>query len=160
MGGWWNDLQPRERAVLAAGAAGLLVLLLLLGRPLLAERERLRQEIATRQGELAWMRDAAEEISQSGGTPRNDGDRAIPVLQFIDQAARENRLSDRLKRLEPGPDGEIKVWLNNVVYVDLVRWLRQLDATGRLTIRNLNVEKGGAPGQVNAQLTLDSGGAP
>lgn len=154
---WWGNLQPKEKLVAAAAglAAALLVLYLLL-QPLLSNRNRLLEEVSNRRTELAWMRDAAREIGRSGASAQA-GAAAIPPLQFIDQAARENHLSDQLKRVEPGAGGEIKVWLNNAAYVDLVRWLRQLSVNGRLSIINLNIEKGTAPGLVSAQLTLNSG---
>jgi general secretion pathway protein M len=157
---WWENLQRQEK--LAAAATGLAVTLLvvyLLLQPLLSSRVRLREEVSNRRAELAWMRDAAKEIGQSDAAARNGG-AAIPPLQFIDQAARENHLSEQLKRVEPGSGGEIKVWLSNAAYVDLVRWLRQLSTAGRLAITNLNVEKGASPGLVSAQLTLNSGSTP
>lgn len=154
---WWETLQPKEKLATAAG--GLAVTLLigyLLIQPLLSNRSRLLEEVSNRRTELTWMRDAAREIGQSD-LPGRNGAATLPPLQLIDQVARENHLSDQLKRVEPGPGGEIKVWLNNASYVDMVRWLRQLSATGRLAITNLNVEKGTGPGLVSAQLTLNSG---
>lgn len=156
---WWETLPARERVAAGAGALAVaLTLLYLLVQPLLAGRSALRAEVESRRTELAWMRDAAREVAESGRAAQ-PGSNSMPPLQLIDQAARDNRLADQLKRLEPGPDGEIKVWLNNVVYVDLLRWLRQLTATGRLAVRNLNVEKGAGPGLVSAQLTLHGNGA-
>lgn len=153
---WWENLLPREKMAFTAGflAMGLLLIYLLL-QPLLSKRTRLRDEVSSRRAELTWMREAAKEIAQSAPALPLGG-ASTPPLQIIDQAARENQLSAQLKRLEPGSSGEIKVWLNNAAHVDLIRWLRQLSATGRLTITNLNIEKGSASGLVNAQLTLTS----
>lgn len=157
MPAWWENLQAREKtAVAAAALAVVLLLVYLLLQPFFSNRARLREEVSTRRAELAWMRESAREIGELGYSARAEA-AAIPLLQFIDQAARENRLSDQLKRLEPGPSGEIKVWLNNVAYVDLIRWLRQLTVSGRLAVANLNVEKGASPGLISAQLTLNSG---
>ncbi len=157
---WWENLLPREKVALAAGALALGVLLLyLLVQPLLGKRSRLREDVNSRRAELIWMREAAKEIAQSAPALPQGAANSQP-LQIIDQAARENHLSAQLKRLEPGSGGEIKVWLNNAAHVDLIRWLRQLSATGRLAITNLNIEKGSAPGLVNAQLTLNSTETP
>jgi len=157
---WWETLLPREKMAFAAGvlAVGLLLLYLLFIQPLLSKQTRLRDEVKSRRTELTWMREAAKEIAQSAPAAP-EGAATAPPLQIIDQAARENHLSDQLKRMEPGSSGEIKIWLNNAAYVNLIRWLRQLSATGRLAITNLNVEKGSGPGLVNAQLTLNSTGA-
>ena len=156
---WWENLQRQEKLAAAGGGLAMALLLLyLLLQPLLSNRSRLQAEVSNRRAELAWMRDAAREIGQSDATARNGA--AIPPLQFIDQAARENHLGEQLKRMEPGQGGEIKVWLNNAAYVDLIHWLRQLSTTGHLAITNLTVEKGAAPGLVSAQLTLNSGSTP
>lgn len=157
---WWENLLPREKMAIAAGALAMgLLLAYLLVQPFLNKRTRLRDEVSSRRAELAWMREAAKEIEQSAPAAPQ-GTATAPILQIIDQAARENHLSDQLKRLEPGSSGEIKVWLNNSAHVDFIRWLRQLSATGRLAITNLNVEKGSATGLVNAQLTLTSSETP
>jgi general secretion pathway protein M len=153
---WWENLLSREKMAFGAGALALgLLLIYLLIQPLLSKRTRLRDEVSSRRAELTWMREAAKEIAQSAPAAPQ-GVATAPPLQIIDQAARENHLSAQLKRLEPGSNGEIKVWLNNAAHVDLIRWLRQLSATGRLAITNLNIEKGSASGLVNAQLTLTS----
>jgi general secretion pathway protein M len=157
---WWENLQRKEKAAgVAGGLAIVLLVAYLLIQPLLSNRARLREEITSRRAELAWMRDAAREIGQSA-TSAGNGAVNMPPQQFIDQAARENHLSAQLKRVEAGPGGEIKVWLNNAAHVDLVRWLRQLSTTGRLAITNLNVEKSASPGVVSAQLILNSGSTP
>lgn len=156
MAHWWENLLPREKTAVAAGALALgLLLLYLLVQPLLSRQSRLRAEVKERRAELAWMREAAREIAQAAPALPPGAESAQP-LQFIEQAARDNHLSDRLKRMEPGTGGEIKIWLNNAAHVDLIRWLRQLSGSGRLFIANLNIEKGSGPGLVNAQLTLNS----
>jgi len=158
MSQWWENLLPREKMTFGAGALALaLLLLFLLFQPLLAKRAQLRNEVTRQRAELAWMHEAAKEIAQAAPSAPEGGATA-PPLQLLDQAARENHLSDQLKRVEPGNAGEIKVWLNNATQVNLIRWLRQLSTTGRLTITNLNLEKGSGPGLVNAQLTLNSPG--
>jgi len=160
MAQWWENLLPREKMAFGAGmlAVGLLLLYLIVLQPLLTKQSRLRDEVRNRRAELSWMREAAKEIAQSAPAAP-EGAASAPPLQIIDQAARENHLGEQLKRVEPGSGGEIKVWLNNAAYVDLLRWLRQLSDTGRLRLANLNVEKGSGPGLVNAQLTLSGTGA-
>lgn len=158
MPSWWENLLPREKLALAAGAMALALLVLyLLLQPLLSRQAKLKNEVKEQRAELTWMREAAKEIAEAAPAAP-PGTATAPPMQLIDQAARENHLSDQLKRMEPGSSGEIKVWLTNAAYVDLLRWLRQLSGTGRLRLANLNVEKGSSPGLVNAQLTLNSNG--
>jgi general secretion pathway protein M len=153
----WEDLQYREKiAVVGGGAALVLALLYLLMQPLLSRRARLRDEVATRQAELVWMQNSAAEIIGSGDAAQKPA--AASPLKLIDQTVRANDLSGQLKRLEPGTGNEIKVWMEDVVYVDLIHWLRQLAGEGPITIASLTVEKSGAPGRVNARLTFTGNG--
>jgi len=153
----WEDLQYREKIAVAAAAAALvLALLYLLMQPLLSRRAQLREEVAARRADLVWMRNSAAEIIRSGVIGQNPA--AASPLKLIDQTVRANDLAGQLKKLEPGTGNEIRVWMEDVVYVDLVHWLRQLTAEGTITISSLTVEKNGAPGRVNARLTFTSGG--
>ncbi len=153
----WEDLQFRERIAVVGGVAALLLALLyLLMQPLLSRRDLLREEIATRQADLVWMQNSAEKIIRSGAAAQNPA--TVSPLKLIDQTVRANNLTGQLKRLEPGNGNEIKVWMEDVVYVDLIHWLRQLTSEGQITIASLTVEKSGAPGRVNARLTFTSGG--
>jgi len=153
----WEDLQFREKIAVVGGAIALtLALLYLLMQPLLSKRARLRDEVASRQADLVWMQNSAAEIIRSGGTAQKLA--ATSPLKLIDQTVRANNLAGQLKRLEPGTGSEIKVWMEDVVYVDLIHWLRQLTSEGQITIASLTVEKSGAPGLVNARLTFTGGG--
>jgi general secretion pathway protein M len=153
----WEDLQFREKiAMVGAAAALILALLYLLMQPLLSRRAQLREEVVVRQAELVWMMNSAGEIIR-GGTAAQTPAVASP-LKLIDQTVRANNLIGQLKRLEPGTGDEIRVWMEEVAYVDLIHWLRQLTGGGQIAIANLTVEKSGAPGRVNARLTFTGGG--
>lgn len=153
----WDDMQYREKIAVVAGAAALVLLLLyLLLQPLLSRRTSLQDEVTTRRADLAWMRKAAGEIGRSGSAAQKSA--AVSPLKVIDQTVRENNLAGQLKRLEPGTGNEIKVWMENAVFVDLVHWLRQLAGEGQITIASLTAEKSGDPGRVNARLTFTTGG--
>ncbi len=153
----WNDLQYREKVALVGGTLSvLLTIIYLLLQPLLHHRATMQAEVSARRAELAWMRNAVREV----------GNAAVPAaataspLKQIDQAARQNHLSDQLKRLEPGVNNEIKVWLENAVYVDMLRWLRQLTGAGQISLANMTVENSDTPGLVNAKITFTTGGKP
>jgi len=153
----WEDLQYREKvAVVGGGAAVIMVLVYLLMQPLLNRRAHLREEVATRQAELVWMRNSAAEIARAGGAAQTTA--TVSPLKLIDQTVRANDLAGQLKRLEPGTGNEIKVWMEDVVYVDLIHWLRQLTADGVVAIAGLTVDKSEVPGLVNAKLTFTSNG--
>jgi len=151
----WEDLQYREKIALIGGSTALvLVLLYMLTQPLLSRSARLRDEVATRRADLVWMQNSAAEIIRTGGAAQKPA--AASPLKMIDQTVRANDLTGQLKRLEPGTGDEIKVWMEDVVYVDLIHWLRQLTGEGTIAIASLTVEKGGTPGRVNARLTFGS----
>ena len=61
---WWNERAQREQWILIAAALviGLAVIIKGVVAPILEERQRLDQQIATASAQLAWMRAASQSI--------------------------------------------------------------------------------------------------
>jgi len=150
------DIPPRQRPLLMVGLGllGLLLIWLLLLAPLNASRAALDREIAAKEQELLWMRAAAAEVRQyqsavavgtGGGSP----------LAAIDSSARQLGLDQAMQRVEPVGGREVRVWLENAVFDDLLRWLVQLETGHGIQVAEIVVEPGRtASGLVNSRLTL------
>jgi len=61
-----------------------------------------------------------------------------------------------LKRFEPGGEREIKVWIDDASFDKIMLWLKALGSSLQVTVEQISVEKGEAPGRVSARLTLAS----
>lgn len=151
------DIPPRQRPLLFIGL-GLLVLALvwlLLLAPLGSSRDALQREIAGKEQELTWMREAAREVRRyaiiADGNDERGGD---SPLAAIDSSAREYGLGRAMQRVEPA-GGEVRVWLEDAVFDDLLRWLADLDQTHGIAAAEVVVEPARVGrARVNARLTL------
>lgn len=151
----WRQLAVREQRLilLAAGVVALLLGYSLLWSPWQAKRERLLAENARLQADLAWLRQLAPQVealrAQQPATATAEG--ALPVR--LDASLRAAGLGEHLLRLEPAPDGSVKLWLNELPFDSLLVWLGDLGAQG-VAVQSLGVDLAAKPGLVSARLSL------
>lgn len=150
---FWNARQPRERRILALGAALLLLLLIwwLLIDPASEARSRWQQELPKLRSQLAQMRAIASEIAASPvpATPPS------PAADFS-RPALERSLKDKgleAQSLTVGDSG-VSANFNNVVFATLAEWLQQTQSSARLAVTEATVTVRDVPGRVDARLNL------
>ena len=153
----WSNLQKREKLVVLWGGVFLLTILgyVLVVAPLRSNLVNMEAAVFSEKAELAWMQDGAIKARQLTALRANKS--AVSPLKIIDQAARKYGIDGRLKRVDPGETGKIKVWFENLVFVDFMRFLRGVGGDRGLVITNLSVERLDAPGIVNARVTFKAG---
>lgn len=157
MKAWWETLSARERGLVAGGAALMLALLVYaLGwEPFWTRHRRLQQSVAEQRADLAWMRQAAQEVKRLSGAgsarPVADG---RSLLTLADQTARAAGLGTALKRLAPQGDDKLSVQLEAVEFDKLIPWFSALERDHRIVVVNLSVDRAGTTGLVNARVIL------
>lgn len=157
MKAWWENLGARERGLIVVGTVLVMMLLsyVLAWEPLRNSDRRLRQSVAERRADLAWMRQAAEEIKRLGGA-----EAARPVadnrslLTLVDQTARAAGLGAALKRVAPQGDDKLSAQLDGAEFDKLIPWLSALERDQAIAIISLNVDRTDAPALVNARIVL------
>lgn len=157
MKAWWENLGARERGLIVVGTVLVMMLLsyVLAWEPLRNSDRRLRQSVAERRADLAWMRQAAEEIKRLGGA-----EAARPVadnrslLTLVDQTARAAGLGAALKRVAPQGDDKLSAQLDGAEFDKLIPWLSGLERDQAIAIISLNVDRTDAPALVNARIVL------
>jgi type II secretory pathway component PulM len=154
----WANLQKREQLVLLWGGGGLLLLLtyLWLIVPLRSDLVRTQEAVLMKKAELLWMASAALEAQQLTAMRSNKPE--ISPLKVIDQTARQFGIDGGLKRVDPGENNQVKVWFEDLVYVDFVRFLRGMGGGQGLAIAGFAVERLDSPGIVNARVTFKTAG--
>ncbi len=151
----WRQLAVREQRLilLAAGVVALLLGYSLLWSPWQVQHERLLAENTRLQADLAWLRHLAPQVealrAQQSVTATVEG--ALPVR--LDASLRAAGLGEHLLRLEPAPDGSVKLWLNELPFDGLLVWLGNLGAQG-VAVQSLDVDPAAKPGLVSARLSL------
>jgi general secretion pathway protein M len=148
-------LAPRERRLVVAGALALLLTLLfvLVWEPLVQHHRR--QTLALEESRALAHRlelIGAEVAALRGGQPKVD--RSASLLATVDRAARSGTLGVSPSRLQPEGQREVRVWLDEVVFENLLQWIDELANRHGVVVQTLDVERSDSPGRVNARLTL------
>jgi len=154
---WWENLSARERGLVVGGIVLTLALLVyaLVWEPFRASRRQLQQTVAGQRADLAWMRQAAQEVKRlnsAGATQAPSDGRSL--LTLVDQTARAAGLGTALKRVAPQGDDKLSAQLDAVEFDKLIPWLGALERDHRIAIVNLSVDRTDAAGLVNARLIL------
>lgn len=154
---WFTGLSPRERTlVFAAGglaAAALLYLILVL--PLQTMTGRREARVERKAADLAWMRQVAPEVAAAaaaGGA--TDGPTGESLVVLVDRTAREAGLGAALRDQSPNGEAGLRLRLEAAAFDSLVEWLGRLQERHGVAIEAANFDATGAPGLVNASLTL------
>ncbi len=160
MRAWWESLGTRERMMLGAGAALLLVLLLwaLIWQPLNSGVQRLQTEVAGQREGLQWMRNAAAELQQlrGSGAQAGAGLGGRSLLAVVDQSARAAGLGSGIKRIEPDSASAVRARLETVSFDAVVKWLDDLSRQFGVSATLVTIERAAGAGQVNVRVTLQS----
>jgi general secretion pathway protein M len=158
MRGWWEGLQPRERRMLAIGAAVVAAMLgwALLWYPLSHARADLAARVAHQRDDLAWMRQALGEVgSLRAQGARSRADRqGKSLLALADVSARGAGLTGALKRVEPAGSDSVRVNLEIADFDALMSWLDALARDYGVQVTDFSADKVEGLGLVNARVTL------
>ena len=158
MKAWLERLTAREQMALAIAALSVLGLLLYLffWQPLDDEQHRLRTRLNEQFEALARMQQIAQEALQL----RSNG-RSVPqqrteesLLALVDRTARA-AVADGLNRLEPDGEHAVKLWLKDVSFDSLVRWLQELETAWGVRAKVVSLQRTEQPGLVTGRLVLE-----
>lgn len=152
---WWKERQPRERLILAAGAAVLALMVFFLGiwEPLAQARRTGQAELDAARRLANKIEALAAEVQRGRGGGAAAATRSLNLLSAVDQAARAPELVKPPSRIQPEGDRQVKLWLDDVPFDGLVAWLLQLQTQYGIVVADTEMERRGE-GLVSARLTL------
>ncbi len=159
MKAWFVALAPRERLMVIAAAA---VLILGLGYVLLWERladdvSRLEASVQSQQALKQWMEQAAAEAQRlrgAGGGETAPGGDTASLLSLTDETVRDANLGAAVKRMQPEGAAVVRVVLEQAAFDDMILWLGNLQRGHGVSVADLALDRQEQPGRVNARLTL------
>jgi general secretion pathway protein M len=163
MRAWLARRDPRERLALGAGGMALAALLAyaLVWEPFSREHARLAESVAEQRELAAWLAGVREEAAQlrraapaPAGLPPGQS-----LLAVVDRTTRTAGLGSAVRRIEPEGGDRVRVWLEGARFQVLARWLLELEGSAGVRATSASLERGRTPGQVDARLTLATGGA-
>ena len=151
MKAWFYGLQPRERWIVAIGAATAVVIIAwgFIVSPLRAEIATLRTSVDTKQRLLIDVARIEGEQPSSVASNRQGAAQTLAVI--IDDTARSHGLNPRARA--NGPSG-VDVSVQGASFDSLVGWLLVLHGTYGVDVETASFSAGREPGLVNGQLSL------
>ena len=154
---WFFGLKPRERILVAGGAAivVLVALYTLAIAPFYGAVSSRAERVGQKEGDLAWMRSVAGEMMALNATataPAAPSNESLVVL--IARTARECGLGGALTGQTPDGAHGIRVRLEGAEFEKLVMCLASLQQAHSVTIESATIDRTAKPGLVNASLVL------
>lgn len=153
---WWSALAERERRVLGAGAVVLAGVVLYLGvwEPLAFARSKQQADLAAARALAVQLEALAASAPRHAGPTAGAGQ---SLLAIIDQSSKASALTKPPSRLQPEGEDTVRIWLEDVPFDNLMRWLGDLQSRYGVRVDNADIERESGPGLVNARLTLMRG---
>lgn len=153
---WFRSLAPRERLLVSVGSIVVTITILYLGiwEPLSKAHSKRETDLAVAQSlaqRLEVVAGVAQKAQGSGGVTINT---SASLLSTVDQVSKSGTLGKPLTRIQPEGDHEVKVWIDEVSFDALIRWISELESKYGISIQTADLDRGTLPGQVNARLSL------
>ncbi|HUR41619.1 MAG TPA: type II secretion system protein M [Verrucomicrobiae bacterium] len=151
----WAALAPREQRILGVGGIVLAGVILFLGvwEPMVAARKERREALDDARAVAAMLEQLAVEKQRNRG-PAAAGSASQSLLAVVDASRRASGVTKPPSRLQPEGDATVRIWLEDVPFDALLRWLAELQQRHGVRVDTADIERESAPGLVNARLTL------
>ena len=143
----------------AAVVFALFLVYALVWSPLQTSHETLQTRVKAQRDTAAWMTQSAGQLQQlqheRGPGAQSLGGKSL--LAMADSTARANGLGTSLKRVEPEGSNNVRVWLEDAAFDQVVKWLGVISSTYGIGIDSATMERvAGSVGKINARLTLQA----
>lgn len=145
----FHQLSDREKVLVSASAVLVIVCLFyfVIWSPLNSSLSAEQKAVESKQADLAWIKKTANRAIQlragSGSTASFSG--SLP--QAVNQTA--SRVNIAISRMQPQGE-ELKVWVDQAPFNDVVSWLQNLESRG-VRIINVDLAEADAPGMVKVR---------
>lgn len=152
--------EPRERWLIII--CGLFIVVFgwynVIQKPLQQEQQRYQKINAQDASTLAWMRGAAAQIKAQGGSSTATANTGS-LLSLADSSLRRSGLGDALQRIQPDDENNVKIWLENAKFDNILPWLAQMENQAlTISVAGFTPANGSEKnGLVNARITLSRG---
>jgi general secretion pathway protein M len=162
---WLAGLAPRERNLVyvAGGLAAVALAYLVLVLPLTTAAARREARIEQKTADLAWMRQVAPQVAAAAAAAAVGGAAAgseESLVVLVDRTGREAGIGSAIRDQSPSGDLGLRLRLESASFDVLVAWLASLQQQYGVRVDAATIDAAGAPGLVNASLTLAHGAAP
>ena len=146
---WYGSQNIRDQKIIKAIAAFIIfcLIIVLFVQPFLAKQDAYQAKLDKSLATYELLASNAHKFQGQVSGQSSDG----PILALVTQQAKRSNIN--LKRFEPDGDG-LRIWLEDAVFDDAIRWLEELNQKHNIQIKQINVERSEASGLVDLRGTL------
>ena len=156
---WYQGLQQRERQMVLAATAVIVITLLYLTiwEPISRGIEDQTQKYQTQLDILDWMQTAAAEVStlQASGATKRQTSNTQPVTLLVENSATTAGLKPYLRKLESTSDKGARVTIDDASFDQILLWLNTLQTQYGISVSSANIDRADKAGAINARMTLN-----
>jgi general secretion pathway protein M len=159
---WFEQLEQRERLLVAAAGALVIIALVvvLVIRPISGQTSRGLELIDNKRALLTELGQVAQRIGPQGaGAATSNVGNPDSLVVVVDQTTRSAGLAMYLKRNQPDGASSIRLRFENAPFDTLVEWLAELQSKYNVSAISANIDMAADPGRVNCNFTLGRTGA-
>lgn len=155
---WWAGLEQRERWMVMAAVALILVVGVwgLIWKPLSEHREALQARVTSTESTFAWMQQARDEAlklkRQTAGSSRPNDSRSL--FAIVDTSSRQFQVNGAIQRIEPDGKNGVNLRMEGVEFDRLMMWLGQLARNSGISTARATLTRNDIPGKVDGNLSL------
>ena len=106
---------------------------------------------------LIWMKQSAAQIKSSGGNAQETRRRGRNLNQILNSTSGVSQIA--ISRSQPRDNQQHQIWLDEVEFNQLLRWLSELQNDYGVFVSNLNLSSSPKTGYVRANITFQDSSA-
>jgi len=156
---WYQGLQQRERQLVLAASAVIVITLLYLTiwEPIHKGVEDQTQKYQTQVEILDWMQAAATEVRalKASGATKKRTNNSQPVTLLVEKSATTAGLKPYLRKLESTTDKGARVTIDDASFDQVLLWLNTLQIQYGISVSSANLDRADKAGAINARMTLN-----
>jgi len=152
----FKRLSSREQLIVMSGSVVLVLIAvyLFIWDPLIAKQASLNESIKSQQKIYQQMSKSALEVKQLQGSGGHKTINASALQSFINRTAKSALPGAVIKRVEQNRQQAVQVWIDQVAFDDMIKWLGGLQQAKGVRVIALFSERTDKAGRVNVRLTL------
>ncbi len=156
----YNALESQEKKLLTFAGIFVIVFLVYFAiyQPMASSISSLQKANTESQKLLIWMSQSAATIKKStGGSNKAKSRGGRSLNQLINSTASKAKIS--ISRSQPRDNNQYQIWLDQVVFNELLLWLDKLQMDYGIFVSNINLGTSDKSGFVRVNLTFQDPGS-
>ncbi|GAA0811914.1 type II secretion system protein M [Colwellia sp. D2M02] len=149
MKAWWQQLNSREQALIAAMAAVITIFIFYsaIWQPLNSNLINADKKLVRQQALLTWVNENTQRYKRAqgvGGSSQSQGS----LSGIVNRSANSYQLT--ITRVQPQGD-DIQVWLDSVPFTQLLFWLEHLVNNEKIHVESIDLARADRSGEVKVR---------